>query len=78
MNLFLLGGELFSQINFFEKQRRHFPPKLLDQSIIEGVTFIATRDSRRLTGVASNCEAQPISGEAGRSVLSERQPTRLS
>jgi hypothetical protein len=35
VNLFLLGGELISQINFFEGKRRLSPAKLLDQSIFE-------------------------------------------
>ncbi len=35
VNLFLLGGELISQINFFEEKRRLSPAKLLDQSIFE-------------------------------------------
>jgi len=35
VNLFLLGGELISQINYFEEQRRLSPAKLLDQSLFE-------------------------------------------
>jgi hypothetical protein len=34
-NLFLLGGELISQINYFEEKRRLSPAKFLDQSIFE-------------------------------------------
>ncbi|HZV06629.1 MAG TPA: hypothetical protein VE999_16225, partial [Gemmataceae bacterium] len=33
--LFLLGGELISQINYFDEKRRLSPAKLLDQSIDE-------------------------------------------
>jgi len=33
--LFLLGGELISQINYFEHKRRLAPAKFLDQSIGE-------------------------------------------
>lgn len=33
--LFLLGGELISQINYFDQKRRLSPAKLLDQSIDE-------------------------------------------
>lgn len=33
--LFLLGGELISQINYFEEKRRLSPAKLLDQSVFE-------------------------------------------
>jgi hypothetical protein len=35
LNLFLLGGELISQINYFEEKRRLSPTKLLDQSLFE-------------------------------------------